>query len=405
MKTKIKNLLGKIVRFFFPPPGTPRAKRVLPYALLGVLTLTAILSSIYVWEYTNSPQFCGSTCHTMPPEFTTYLASPHARIDCVDCHIGRDFLATRVSRKTGDLRHVFATLFKTYEFPIRAHQLRPARETCERCHFPEKFSDDSLREILRFSEDIENTATTTYLLMKTGGGVEREGLGRGIHWHIQREVYYLPLDEVESQIPFVRVVESDGTAVDYVDIEAGFDPSTVNPEDLKLMDCITCHNRITHMIYPPEDSVETLLSREVISPDIPEIRLKAVEVLRAPYESKQAAFAGIAELDTYYKSEHRGFYFQNQEAIAAAITALQEIYEQSVFLEQKADWNTHPNNIGHEYSPGCFRCHDGKHLNEDEEAVRLECNLCHSIPVVAGPEDFIANIEVNRGIEPTSHLN
>ncbi len=35
--------------------------------------------------------------------------------------------------------------------------MRPARETCERCHFPEKFSDDSLRLIRRYEDDENNT--------------------------------------------------------------------------------------------------------------------------------------------------------------------------------------------------------------------------------------------------------
>ena len=77
----------------------------------------------------------------------------------------------------------------------------------------------------------------------------------------------------------------------------------------------------------------------------------------------------------------------------------------SAFTDQKMFWDTHPNNIGHDNSPGCFRCHDGKHLTADGEAIRLECNLCHSIPVSSKAEDLVANIELNRGVEPPSHLN
>ena len=160
--------------FFFPPAGSPRWARILPYATLGALTLIVLIAAVYGWDYTNSPSFCGTACHTMPPEYTAYLVSPHARIDCVECHIGRGFIATRITRKAGDLQHVIATLFHTYEFPIRAESLRPARETCERCHSPDKFSDDSLRAILHFGEDRENTPTTTYIVLKTGGGSRRE---------------------------------------------------------------------------------------------------------------------------------------------------------------------------------------------------------------------------------------
>ena len=169
----MKRILQKIKTFFFPPEGTTTWARILPYALLGVLTLILLTGATYAWEYTNSPPFCGETCHTMPPEFTSYLTSPHARIDCVDCHIGKGFIATRITRKAGDAQHIISLAFKDYEFPIRADNLRPARETCELCHFPEKFSDDSLREIVQFQNDIENTSYTTYLILKTGGGTQR----------------------------------------------------------------------------------------------------------------------------------------------------------------------------------------------------------------------------------------
>ena len=85
--------------FFFPPEGTPTWVRVLPYAMLGVLTMILLIGAAYGWEYTNSPEFCGTACHTMPPEYTAYLTSPHARVDCVDCHIGKGFIAERITRK------------------------------------------------------------------------------------------------------------------------------------------------------------------------------------------------------------------------------------------------------------------------------------------------------------------
>jgi mono/diheme cytochrome c family protein len=341
----------------------------------------------------------------MPPEFTSYLTSPHARIACVECHIGRGLIATQVTRKASDLKHIISLAFRQYEFPIRADDLRPARETCERCHFPEKFSDDSLREIKRFIPDQSNTPVSTYLTMKTGGGTSRQGLGRGIHWHIENEVYYLATDDHDQQIPYVQVVADDGSITEYVDIESGINPASVDPTDLKLMDCITCHNRITHLILQPEDTVDQLLSRQVISTTIPEIRLKAVEVFRADYGTIDLAMSGIAGLKGYYEVVHSDFLAENEQLVDQAILALQGAYRESVFPEQQADWNSHPNNVGHKDAPGCFRCHDGKHLNPEQESIRLECNICHSIPVVAGPSDFVVNIEISRGPEPASHLS
>ncbi len=401
----MRRVLDGIRRFFFPPADSPRWIRVLPYAVLGVLTILVLTAGVYTWDYTNSPQFCGTTCHTMPPEFTAYLTSPHARIDCVDCHIGKGFIATRITRKAGDIKHVTATIFKNYEFPIRAHDLRPARETCEKCHYPEKFSDDSLREMKRFASDITNTASTLYLDLKTGGGSQRVGLGRGIHWHIENQIFYLPNGPEEQQIPYIKVIEDDGSTTEYVDIKAQIDTQAINPGDLKEMDCITCHNRITHLVLTPEETVNQLIERGEVSTDIPEIHKKAIEVYSQIYDTTEKGVNGIAGLSTYYQAYYPDFYASNRDKVDAAITVLQYAYRRSVFPEQNSDWTTHPNNIGHKDSPGCFRCHDGKHLDAEQQAIRLECNLCHAIPVVAGPTDFVAELEISRGPEPNSHLN
>src|SRR3990170_4955047 len=99
----MKRVIESVKRFFFPPADAPRLVRLLPYIVLGVLSLLLLAGGTYTWEYTNSPEFCGTSCHTMPPEYTAYLTSPHARVDCVDCHIGKGFIATRITRKAGDL--------------------------------------------------------------------------------------------------------------------------------------------------------------------------------------------------------------------------------------------------------------------------------------------------------------
>ena len=399
--------LKRLLHSFFRPPAESRLwRKVLPWATLSAVFVGVFLSGATAWEYTNSPQFCGTTCHTMPPEYAAYLTSPHARILCVECHIGRDFLGGGfVLRKAGDIKHVFATIFTTYQFPIQATDMRPARETCERCHSPEKFSDDSLREIKRFGDDENNTPTSIYLTLKTGGGSKRQGLGRGIHWHIESQVYYLPTDESEQTIPYVKVVGDDGTTTEYVDVSANFDPSTVDPKNLKEMDCITCHNRITHLILPPADAVDQLMARGLIPITIPDVHRKSVEVLGAHYDTTDLAMQGIAGLVNYYQATYPGYYAANAKQIDYVVALLQDTYKNSVFPEQKADWTTHQNNVGHKDSPGCFRCHDGKHLDDQQQAIRLECNLCHSVPVVAGPNDFVAKIEVSRGPEPQSHLN
>ena len=399
----IKRFFAKLKNFFFPPHGTPRRMLILPYSVLALLTLSLLVGGAYGWDYTNSPEFCGTSCHTMPPEYAAYQVSPHARISCTECHIGREFIGNQIFRKAGDVRHIIAMTFQTYEYPIRSKHMRPAPEICEQCHSPEKFSDDSLRTITRYHSD--QTPYNIYLILKTGGGSEREGLGRGIHWHIENPVYYYAVDGEKQDIPYVKVVQADGSEVEYIDVDSDFDVSTMDETKLEQMDCITCHNRITHRIFTPEESMDDALALGRISSEIPGIWDLGVKYLRGSYTDQEQALDTIAQLDAYYQNNYPDYYAANSANVKTAIAEIQNIYVESVYLEQKVDWDSHPNNVGHITSPGCFRCHDGSHLNADQEAIRLECNLCHSIPTVANQQDFLAEIEISRGPEPESHLN
>lgn len=373
--------------------------------VLGVLTAVVLLLGNYGWEYTNSSEFCGTTCHTMPPEYSTYLRSPHARVQCVECHIGRDAFATQISRKTGDLRHVILNLTGNYEYPIYSHQMRPAMEACETCHFPEKFSDDSLRVSQQYASDADNSWTTIYLLMSTGGGTAREGLGFGIHWHIENPVYYYPADELEQDIPYVRVQNEDGSVTEYLDVSSGIEVSSINTDELVEMDCITCHNRITHLIPPPEEAINIAITKGIISSDLPFIVQESIALLGAEYTTKAEGLEAMRSLATIYAEKYPEVANAYPEQIAQAAAALEDIYNQYIFPDQKVSWNTHPDNLGHKDFPGCFRCHDGGHLSAEGDAIRLECNVCHSIPIVSGPNDLVATIELSMGTEPNSHTS
>jgi nitrate/TMAO reductase-like tetraheme cytochrome c subunit len=399
----MKKIKERLTRFFFPSPDSPRLILILPYATLGLLTLLLLFGGVHGWEYTNSPEFCGTACHTMPPQDITYKQSPHANVTCEECHIGRTSFFNQLTRKSQGLHEMYYMTFKLYEYPIRAKALRPARDTCEKCHQPETFSGDSLRVLTRFDDDLNNTQSNIYLILKTGGGAKREGLGRGIHWHIVNKVEYYATDELSQEIPYVRVYNDDGTTTEYTDIEAGFDKATMDESQLKTMDCVTCHNRVTHEFKIPTDSVDEAMARGLIDPTIPLIHQKAVEVLAVSYTSREEAFAAFEGLENYYMNTD--YYPGHGEQIKAAIQALKDIFDRTVFLEQKIDFTTHPNNLGHINSPGCFRCHDGKHLDVNDQAIRLECNVCHSVPVVAGKDDFVATIEISRGPEPDTHRN
>jgi nitrate/TMAO reductase-like tetraheme cytochrome c subunit/mono/diheme cytochrome c family protein len=391
--------------FFFPPDDASRFRRFAPYGLLGLLTIAVLTSGTYAWEYTNSPAFCGESCHTMPPEFAAYQVSPHARVECVDCHIGGDFISQRITRKAGDVRHVTATLFSTYEYPIQAHNLRPARDTCEHCHYPAKFSDDSLRRIVEYLPDEDNTRQDIYLAMRTGGGSRREGLGRGIHWHVENEVWFVATDELEQDIPYVRVVDEDGEEDVYVALDSDLTLEELEGMEQQRVDCITCHNRISHSILPPERSVAQDIFRQKIDVDIPYIFETSVNLLSADYKTDEEAKEALLALPTYYAETYPAEYREYENEIRDASIALVDIYNDTVFRDQQVDWNTHPNNIGHRDWPGCFRCHDGQHINAEDEAIRLECNLCHSIPQVAAPRAIEPVLPLGSGIQPESHFS
>jgi nitrate/TMAO reductase-like tetraheme cytochrome c subunit len=406
MKKFLTQLYTWFHSFFFPPASAGRWARVLPYSVLGLLSLAVVVGGAYGWQYTNSNPFCGTLCHTMPPEYASYQASPHAEVACVECHLSRgEFVGNQIYRKAGDIKHGLAMLFRTYTYPLTAEDMLPARATCEHCHTPDKFSSDILTEIKHYGDDTNNTPTSIFLTLKVGGGTPQQGLGRGSHWHVQSRVLYYPTDSTEQTIPYVRVYNADGTFTEYVDLNSKIDPKTIPESSLKEMDCITCHNRETHLVLQPEEAIDLAMSHNVIDAGIPDIHRKGVEVLRASYTSQEQAMSGIAGLEAYYQTDYADYYAAHTDKVQAAINALKTIFNQSVFFDQKSDWNSHPNNAGHQYFPGCYRCHDGKHLDAKQEGIRLECNLCHSIPVVAGPTDFVARLEISRGPEPATHFN
>lgn len=373
----------QIKAFFTPSPDLVWWKILAPYALLVAFFLVLSVGGAYGWEYTNSPQFCGESCHTMPPEYDTYLNSPHAEVKCVECHIGRAFIGNQITRKMGDFRHVTAMLFTNYEYPIRIKSLRPAEEVCEQCHSVDKFSEATMLEIAHFANDVNNSKTITYLTMKTGGGKADQGLGKGIHWHIQNDVRFYATDDLQQDIVYIKSTDLDsGITKEFLDINSDLDPYSIDEADLVDMDCSTCHNRISHEVRNPEESVDIAMDRNLISPMIPEIRAKAVEILLMEFDSAEKARNNIGTLSLYYQETYPEFFETDPVLIFAAIDQLKIIYSESVFLDQKVDWNTHPDNLGHKDSPGCFRCHDGEHYDISGRVIPVECNMCHSIPVV-----------------------
>ena len=202
---KKKRVRRALHRFFLPPEGSRLWRRMLPWVTVVVIVVGLLVGGAHGWAWTNSPAFCGTLCHTMPPQYASYQLSPHSRVTCVECHIGREFIGKQLPRKTVHMQFVFRMAFGLYEYPIYVKGMRPARDACETCHSPAKFADDSLRVKQHYLTDEANTAYSISLIMKTGGGTQREGLGRGIHWHIENKVQFVSTDKLDQNIPYVRV--------------------------------------------------------------------------------------------------------------------------------------------------------------------------------------------------------
>jgi hypothetical protein len=403
----MKRFLTWLKHVFFPPPHSTVIRRIFPFVLVVIILLVAFMGTMLGWDATNGTVFCGTACHTMPPEYNTQQLSAHAAITCEDCHMGRAPVFEEIARKlTYSYQTGTAMLFNTYKYPIFAKNMRPANDACLPCHNPEKFSGDKLVQLKEYAQDEQNTETMITLILKIEGGTQRQGLGFGIHWHIENPVYYYATDTAEQNIPYIRVDHPDGTSTEYVDTETLIDPKTIDTSKLRRMDCITCHNRVAHNINDPQTAINDLVSRGQISQDIPYIVQKATAALGGTYSTFAEADLAIRSIAVYYQQMLPDFYAKNTDKVTQAIESLRTYYYQSEFFDQKMDWTTHPNNIGHDTSAGCFRCHDGKHLSTTTNtSIRLECNLCHSIPVVTNASALVTDIQVGTGVEPVSHTN
>jgi nitrate/TMAO reductase-like tetraheme cytochrome c subunit len=151
----------------------PRHRNV-AFIVLAITFANVLIVSLAAYtgvHYMDSNEFCGTVCHSvMEPEFSAFQDGPHSRVGCVQCHIGPG-APWFVKAKISGLRQVIAVNLKTYSRPIPSpvHNLRPARETCEQCHWPEKFHGDKVKVIHEFASDETNTESTTTLQIHVGG--------------------------------------------------------------------------------------------------------------------------------------------------------------------------------------------------------------------------------------------
>jgi hypothetical protein len=357
--------------------NVPRT-RTLALAFLALTTANVVLlagASYKGLEVMDSTAFCGSCHSVMDPEATAHARSPHARVRCVECHIGPGASWFVKSKLSGSWQLVSVTLgLYPRPIPTPVENLRPARDTCEECHWPTKFVGDKLKVITRHADDAESTTTKTVLLLHVGGAQGTRS--KGIHWHVDPgvRVRYLA-DPRRERIGTVELAAADGTNRSFAGkVDPGPDARW------RDMDCIDCHNRPTHVYRPPEDEVDAAIEAGLVDRKLPFVRREALAALRVEYASQEAARGGIrARLAAFYDRLDPALADERRAAVEATAGELATIWSRNVWPGMKITWNTYPSLLGHEVTAGCVRCHDGEHATTDGAAISGDCSTCHEL--------------------------
>ena len=378
----------------FPPVDLriPVVRRTLEYIALATLLNLLILgtASYRGVEYMDSTSFCGKTCHTvMEPEYTAYQNSPHSHVACVECHIGPG-AGWFVRSKVSGLRQVAAVTFHTYSRPIPSpvKYLRPARETCEQCHWPQRFTGDKFLVNTSYKDDEKNTAQTDVLLLKVGGRTWQGSVGiHGHHLADSAKIRYISTDPERQTIPIVQYTDDQGKTTEFIATDAKPTKEQLDKGEHRTMDCVDCHNRPTHAFDLPENGVDKEMAAGRLSPDLPYIKKKAVEVLKVNYSARDGAQLSIKEeLNKFYRTNYPQIYQTRPTLVEQAGEDTANLYLRNIFPDMRITWGTHPNNLGHNDSPGCFRCHDGSHTSADGQTITNDCSACHQV-LAAGEEN------------------
>lgn len=353
-----------------------------------ILLFASAIGSYEAFHFTESVEFCGELCHSvMEPEHVAYQYSSHAKVACVDCHVGSGVDWYARSKLSG-LHQVIAVLSNSYQKPISTPiaNLRPARETCEECHWPQKFYANSLRLERHYLTDEENTEWDIHLQMKTSSGISANGLSTGIHWHINPDVQidYFPGEDPNETIPWVKYINKK-TGEEHI-YTAGDEPDALDDKLIRTMDCMDCHNRPSHSFKPPSNFVDDGITAGEIPSDLPEIKSLSMEIMDESYQTKTEAHEAIHnKVMEFYEENYEELYKNDLEKIEMAIAGLTKRFSINIFPAMQVSWKVYPNNIGHQTFNGCFRCHNNEMESESGRVISNDCNMCHTILAQGSP--------------------
>ena len=378
-------------RFLTIDFNDPRHRKTAVVLLTGFLLLSMLyaFAGYKAYEFTESETFCGMMCHqVMGPESRSHAYWVHAEIACVDCHVGPGAKYFLLYKLKGT-RQLFDVMFDRYPRPIPTPvvDLRPAQAVCEHCHGPQYQINQRLESRTYFLADKNNTRKTINLLLRMGKADLTTERPPRMHWHSSttKEIIYAATDKKRTVIPWVRVKRLDGKERVYRSVDSKMSDAEAAKYGPRRMDCVDCHNRQGHPYNPPDVILNALLAVQLIDPGLPEIKSVAVKTLDAEYASREDARKRIdASIRDFYKTTYPALSSDREAAISNAIGALQRAYDRNYDPSMKVSWKNFPNNQGHRFSPGCFRCHDGKHRSDDGTVLSRDCSLCHLLIERAG---------------------
>jgi len=372
---------------------------------IGALTLLNVIimgvATSRMLHFMEEPNFCGTACHSvMNPEWVTYQDSPHARVACVECHVGEG-LEALIDSKLSGLRQMVSLATDSYERPIPTpvHNLRPARETCEKCHWPDKFYGQRLKTIASYAEDEASTPSFTTLSLKIDSG--QGGEISGIHWHVaaENEVRYQAVDEKRKQMAWVEVKQNDGSykrfenrrvAAGLAGHRDGNGGSDSEYHDVpRTVDCIDCHNRATHIYEEADDAVDLRIERGLMDRSLPFLKREGVAAVSGSYANREQATVGIKNhLESFYRRNYPEVARTESAKIDQAVAVLQDTYHRNIHPQMRIEWGTYRSHLGHKAGGGCFRCHNSDMVAADGAAIASDCTMCHSILANDSPSAF-----------------
>jgi nitrate/TMAO reductase-like tetraheme cytochrome c subunit len=331
--------------------------------------------------YMDTTSFCGQTCHVMKPEFSAYHFAPHAGVACTECHVAPG-VPGYVHAKVNGTRQLLMVILHNYPRPIMADGKVPAaRDTCVNCHNPARLSTDKLLVKSTYGDDEKNSITRSLALMHLGGQDQFGNLS-GIHGAHMGHIEYVSTDTTNQTIPWVSKKNEDGSVTEFTTT----DPRAAGTGQRHVMDCIDCHNRAAHSFETPEEALNKDMSLGSPNASLPFAHKQGLALIKANYTSEEEANRKITSgFEDFYRSQYPLIWDSQRTQIDQGAKTLAAIYGRNVFPFMKVGWGTHPNNLGHNDYPGCFRCHDGNHNTKAGKSITNDCSMCHNLLAVDEP--------------------